>query len=606
MKRTIIIIFVLSAAAAVLPLTGCSDLLLQIGPGTGSGGSSTGDGSSDSSGDSGDFTLTYKANGADSGTPPPPLSADNGDSVTISENTGKLSRASYVTLEWNTAADGSGTYYLPGQTVTISSNLTLYARWRAGAHVSKTGSDSNNGSLASPFLTIGKALLETSDGAAVLVSAGTYAEEVIISNDVSLYGGFVSDFSSRAYKTASERSASANKTRIKRTATTGGAESDPMGTLRYQSGAGSDMHTVEGFTIDAPTGSAGGAVAAIEVDDSSSPLIRFCTITGSPDNTPARSFGIHVIGDPPKIADSDINGGYSATTSYAVYMHSGTAVSFAMTNNLISGGSSSGSITAVYIDGYTTGVISENTVHLGTPTTDSNYMHFNSCGLTVSRNTISGGTLATNIATGIFSTNNKQGMTIKSNMLNINTGGSVYGLSATQSTGSTDIAHVYNNVVKLHGGSTSTWVIGLTGSASENRFYNNTVSISATAGGGIGINFTGATADPYISNNIFYLINIAGTKNSIFYGSGATAATVTETRTTNNCFFVNGTDSPSAGFIGVNSNIDSDPELDSDLKLKASSPAAVKTGGVDLSSYFTTDKDNVTRTSWSMGAFVAP
>lgn len=36
----------------------------------------------------------------------------------------------YVFVRWNTAADGSGTNYSPGQTVTLTEDLTLYARWR--------------------------------------------------------------------------------------------------------------------------------------------------------------------------------------------------------------------------------------------------------------------------------------------------------------------------------------------------------------------------------------------------------------------------------------------------------------------------------------------
>ncbi len=44
-------------------------------------------------------------------------------------NTGVFSRSGYSLLTWNTAADGSGTDYADGQSVTLSSNITLYAIW---------------------------------------------------------------------------------------------------------------------------------------------------------------------------------------------------------------------------------------------------------------------------------------------------------------------------------------------------------------------------------------------------------------------------------------------------------------------------------------------
>ena len=40
-----------------------------------------------------------------------------------------FSRNGYSFTNWNTASNGSGTSYTPGQSVTLSSNLTLYAQW---------------------------------------------------------------------------------------------------------------------------------------------------------------------------------------------------------------------------------------------------------------------------------------------------------------------------------------------------------------------------------------------------------------------------------------------------------------------------------------------
>jgi Right handed beta helix region len=49
-------------------------------------------------------------------------------------------------------------------------------------YVSKSGSDSNNGSASSPWLTIGHAALEAQAGSTVYVGAGTYSESVLFAN----------------------------------------------------------------------------------------------------------------------------------------------------------------------------------------------------------------------------------------------------------------------------------------------------------------------------------------------------------------------------------------------------------------------------------------
>jgi Right handed beta helix region len=49
-------------------------------------------------------------------------------------------------------------------------------------YVAKTGSDSNNGSASSPWLTIGHAALEAQAGSTVYVGAGTYSESVLFAN----------------------------------------------------------------------------------------------------------------------------------------------------------------------------------------------------------------------------------------------------------------------------------------------------------------------------------------------------------------------------------------------------------------------------------------
>lgn len=79
------------------------------------------------------YTVTYYANGADSGIAP----VDNNSysalspTVTVAGNTGNLERSGYTFAGWNTAADGSGTKYNADDTFIIdNANVTLYAQWQ--------------------------------------------------------------------------------------------------------------------------------------------------------------------------------------------------------------------------------------------------------------------------------------------------------------------------------------------------------------------------------------------------------------------------------------------------------------------------------------------
>lgn len=57
------------------------------------------------------------------------LSGFVGSTVTL-PSASTLLRSGYTFSSWNTATDGSGTSYAPGQSVTLSTSLTLYAQWK--------------------------------------------------------------------------------------------------------------------------------------------------------------------------------------------------------------------------------------------------------------------------------------------------------------------------------------------------------------------------------------------------------------------------------------------------------------------------------------------
>ena len=74
------------------------------------------------------YTLTYDGNQKTAGVPPVPQVGIT-SSTTVLGNSGNLSRVGYRFDGWNTAANGSGTTYVAGNTITLSANQTLYAVW---------------------------------------------------------------------------------------------------------------------------------------------------------------------------------------------------------------------------------------------------------------------------------------------------------------------------------------------------------------------------------------------------------------------------------------------------------------------------------------------
>ena len=96
------------------------------------------------------FTVTYDANGH--GTAPAPQTKDAGDSVTVAA---AISASGCVFVEWNTAADGTGTSYDPGDTYSADADVTLYAIWLVGVYTLTFDADGGTVSPASKQVTVG-------------------------------------------------------------------------------------------------------------------------------------------------------------------------------------------------------------------------------------------------------------------------------------------------------------------------------------------------------------------------------------------------------------------------------------------------------------------
>ena len=102
-------------------------------------------------------TLSYEKNGATSGILPDSSTAYVQDNkvITVSQpgnlynrrdpnSWQELKKSGYVFSGWNTAADGKGKAYQPGDTITLSENITLYAQWRAKEYTVKYDTKGGN------------------------------------------------------------------------------------------------------------------------------------------------------------------------------------------------------------------------------------------------------------------------------------------------------------------------------------------------------------------------------------------------------------------------------------------------------------------------------
>lgn len=80
----------------------------------------------------GEHAVVYYGNGNDAGDPPTdPNFYHNGDTVTVLDNTGNLTKTGFDFDGWTTQAEGGGSHYQPGETFVINTNafVILYAKW---------------------------------------------------------------------------------------------------------------------------------------------------------------------------------------------------------------------------------------------------------------------------------------------------------------------------------------------------------------------------------------------------------------------------------------------------------------------------------------------
>ena len=116
------------------------------------------------------YTLTYNANDktGGGGVPAAATSYSSGATPTVLGNTNGMTKTGFTFAGWNTAADGSGTDYAAGSTITMNSNKTLYAKWTASVTLDKNGGSAN-----------GSAIATYKSGTMTSITAPTYTGKVI-------------------------------------------------------------------------------------------------------------------------------------------------------------------------------------------------------------------------------------------------------------------------------------------------------------------------------------------------------------------------------------------------------------------------------------------
>jgi hypothetical protein len=144
------------------------------------------------------YTVTYIANGATTGTVPTDSTRyTTGQMINVIGNLGNLSVSGYLFADWNTKADGSGTYFQSSTTQTVGdSDITLYAQWSnssnlhfvanaSGYTVSKVGTISGNFSIPSSYIGLPVTQIANSG-----FSSCTGLTSIAIPNSVTVIGSY--------------------------------------------------------------------------------------------------------------------------------------------------------------------------------------------------------------------------------------------------------------------------------------------------------------------------------------------------------------------------------------------------------------------------------
>ena len=155
----------------------------------------------------GPVTLSYNLNGATGGTTPTSQNVVIGQSTTVNDPAGTITKTNFSFAGWNTSPLGNGTFYAAGGSITMSSNITLYALWNAT--IAYSGNSNTGGSAPSSYTGVaGVVALQSNSGSLVRTNysfngwnsndAGTGTHYNVSSNynlsgNVTLYAEWIPD-----------------------------------------------------------------------------------------------------------------------------------------------------------------------------------------------------------------------------------------------------------------------------------------------------------------------------------------------------------------------------------------------------------------------------
>lgn len=110
------------------------------------------------------YTLSYNGNGNTGGSAPGSNTVHVGTNVAVSGNTGSLSKTNYSFAGWNTNSAGTGTNYPVGNTITVNSNVTLYAKWTINTYTLSYNGNGNTGGFVPSSTTVNSGTNATISG----------------------------------------------------------------------------------------------------------------------------------------------------------------------------------------------------------------------------------------------------------------------------------------------------------------------------------------------------------------------------------------------------------------------------------------------------------
>jgi uncharacterized repeat protein (TIGR02543 family) len=271
-------------------------------------------------------------------------------------------------------------------TDTVTSDVTLYAKWTIDRYVSKSGNNADIGSADYPWLTIQHALDSAPGGGTVHVADGIYTENISFPSD-------------KVIVLKSENGASSTEINGGNISSVVIISSCPDGT------------TLDGFTITGGDGLCGGGIYI----HTCSPTIQNNTIS---ENTALYdSGGISIIGGSPTIQYNTISensasgsgggiyihtcsptieyntiSGNTAASGGGIYMHNSSS---SIEDNTISGNTATRWGGGIYISGGSPGPdILYNTISVNTANTEGGGIYIINCSPSIQGNTVCSNTLA--------------------------------------------------------------------------------------------------------------------------------------------------------------------------------------------------------------------